>query len=162
MTWVDIPVRLFLYICLSICPFIKDSGRISCQIISICPSVQPSIVKRHGQTFLSDYFYLSICPSVHSVKGGGGQTFLSDYFYLSVCPSVHSFKRVCRVSSQIIFICPSVHLPILSREGIDFPVRLFLSVRLSILKRQGQDFLSDISICPSVRLSILITQAHYE
>ena len=48
---------------------------------------------------------------------------------LSICPF---FKEKDKVSCQIISICQSVHLSILSREGVDFPVRLFLSVRLSI------------------------------
>ena len=57
-----------------------------------------------------------------------------------------------RLSCQIISICPSVHLSILSRKGVDFPVRLFLSVHLSILSREGVDFPASIFL--SVRLSI--------
>ena len=64
-TWVDFPFTLFLSVRLSICPLLKDRGNLSCKIISICPSVHLSILKRQWQDFLSDYFYLSVCPTVH-------------------------------------------------------------------------------------------------
>ena len=132
---------------LSICPFLEDRGRLSCQIISVCPSVHLSILSREGGRLSCQI--ISICPSVHmSIIKRQGQSFLSDYFKLSfspllkdrgrlscqiisVCPSVHSFKRGGRLYYQIISNCPSVHL--------------------SIIKRQGQSFLSDyfyLSICP--------------
>ena len=64
-TWVDFPFTLFLSVRLSICPLLKDRGNLSCKIISISPSVHLSILKRQWQDFLSDYFYLSVCPTVH-------------------------------------------------------------------------------------------------
>ena len=88
---VDFPVRLFLSVNLFICPSVhsfKRGGRLSCQIISICPSVHLSILSRKGVDFPVRFFL-----------------------------SVHSFKRGGRLSSQYISICPSVHLSILSREG---------------------------------------------